>query len=330
MGSRAAPLIPELLGSSWHCSSAPQGISVSSHWISAQLSSARASTAPPASPPARGPGESPLSKLLCPSCLVGDICFWGCGSAWAGEGTWGGQMPSGRANAHQHRGEGRAICEPPACPRCECAPGYVGSNCSEDFDDCQDHRCQNNAQCLDEVNGYSCLCTEGYRYCRGVPRAARMVMYHCAGRPAPGCHIHPSMNPSQYERGEWGWGCEFLGMEAGKSQYPWGGTPGQGSAARHPAAAAGWRALLGTPKRGGAVRAPWGSEQEVGCFPSPVPSSTLGLAVASSARYHPTQPASLASASEPSARTGPRAWSGAPVLSASACLALVAPSVRSC
>ncbi|PKU35500.1 hypothetical protein llap_14198 [Limosa lapponica baueri] len=47
-------------------------------------------------------------------------------------------------------------------PRCECVPGYVGSNCSEDFDDCQDHRCQNNARCLDEVNGYSCLCTEGY------------------------------------------------------------------------------------------------------------------------------------------------------------------------
>lgn len=43
-------------------------------------------------------------------------------------------------------------------------PGYVGSNCSEDFDDCQDHRCQNNARCVDEVNGYSCLCTEGYRY----------------------------------------------------------------------------------------------------------------------------------------------------------------------
>uniref|UniRef100_A0A8B9S595 Slit guidance ligand 1 n=1 Tax=Apteryx owenii TaxID=8824 RepID=A0A8B9S595_APTOW len=48
--------------------------------------------------------------------------------------------------------------------RCECAPGYVGTNCSEDFDDCQDHRCQNNARCVDEVNGYSCLCAEGYRY----------------------------------------------------------------------------------------------------------------------------------------------------------------------
>lgn len=56
---------------------------------------------------------------------------------------------------------------PPCCPRCECAPGYVGTNCSKDFDDCQDHRCQNNARCVDEVNGYSCLCAEGYRYCWG-------------------------------------------------------------------------------------------------------------------------------------------------------------------
>lgn len=66
-------------------------------------------------------------------------------------------MPTGTGQG------GRGSHEPPACPRCECMPGYVGSNCSEDFDDCQDHRCQNNARCLDEVNGYSCLCTEGYR-----------------------------------------------------------------------------------------------------------------------------------------------------------------------
>lgn len=73
------------------------------------------------------------------------------------EGTGKG-MPGGAG------GKGRGSREPPACPRCECVPGYVGTNCSEDFDDCQDHRCQNNARCLDEVNGYSCLCTEGYRY----------------------------------------------------------------------------------------------------------------------------------------------------------------------
>lgn len=90
-----------------------------------------------------------------------DLLLGGC-SSQAGEGAWGGgcqeeQVPTGTGWG------GRGGHEPPACPRCECVPGYVGSNCSEDFDDCQDHRCQNNARCLDEVNGYSCLCTEGYR-----------------------------------------------------------------------------------------------------------------------------------------------------------------------
>nr|DBA14940.1 TPA: hypothetical protein GDO54_004213 [Pyxicephalus adspersus] len=37
-------------------------------------------------------------------------------------------------------------------PKCECAPGYGGENCSLNHDDCQDHRCQNNAKCVDEVS----------------------------------------------------------------------------------------------------------------------------------------------------------------------------------
>lgn len=48
--------------------------------------------------------------------------------------------------------------------RCVCAPGYVGDDCSLDYNDCEDHRCQNRAQCVDELNGYSCVCHQGYRY----------------------------------------------------------------------------------------------------------------------------------------------------------------------
>ncbi|KAB0352879.1 hypothetical protein FD754_017736 [Muntiacus muntjak] len=60
----------------------------------------------------------------------------------------------------------------PDGPRCECAPGYTGDNCSENQDDCRDHRCQNGAQCVDEANGYSCLCTQGYsgQLCETSPR----------------------------------------------------------------------------------------------------------------------------------------------------------------
>lgn len=90
------------------------------------------------------------------------------------------------------------------------------------------------------------------------------------------------------------------------------------------------RASPGTPNRGRTVRALWGIGLGVGLFPSPQPSSTLGPTVASSARCRPTPLASLASVSELNARTGPHVWSGVPVPCASACLALVAPNVRSC
>lgn len=48
--------------------------------------------------------------------------------------------------------------------RCMCSPGYVGDDCSIDYNDCEGHRCQHGAQCVDELNGYSCICPDGYRW----------------------------------------------------------------------------------------------------------------------------------------------------------------------
>uniref|UniRef100_A0A8C8IVZ8 Slit homolog 1a (Drosophila) n=1 Tax=Oncorhynchus tshawytscha TaxID=74940 RepID=A0A8C8IVZ8_ONCTS len=48
------------------------------------------------------------------------------------------------------------------CCRCVCSPGYVGDDCSVDYDDCEENRCPNRAQCVDQLNAYSCSCPDGY------------------------------------------------------------------------------------------------------------------------------------------------------------------------
>lgn len=48
--------------------------------------------------------------------------------------------------------------------RCVCIPGWVGPDCSIDYNECVDHHCQNGAQCVDHLDGYSCVCPQGYRY----------------------------------------------------------------------------------------------------------------------------------------------------------------------
>uniref|UniRef100_A0A8C7UAE0 Slit homolog 1 protein n=1 Tax=Oncorhynchus mykiss TaxID=8022 RepID=A0A8C7UAE0_ONCMY len=47
-------------------------------------------------------------------------------------------------------------------PQCLCSPGYVGDDCSVDYDDCKENRCPNRAQCVDQLNAYSCSCPDGY------------------------------------------------------------------------------------------------------------------------------------------------------------------------
>lgn len=64
---------------------------------------------------------------------------------------------------HQLRPQGGASTLTHCARRCVCAAGYVGDDCSVDYNDCEDHRCQNGAHCVDELSGYSCVCRQGYR-----------------------------------------------------------------------------------------------------------------------------------------------------------------------
>jgi protein crumbs len=46
--------------------------------------------------------------------------------------------------------------------QCFCTPGFSGSACEIDFDECLSHPCLNGATCMNKINEFSCICTPGY------------------------------------------------------------------------------------------------------------------------------------------------------------------------
>lgn len=42
-----------------------------------------------------------------------------------------------------------------------CVPGYMGTYCEIDVDDCESNPCVNDGKCRDMVNGFTCTCQPG-------------------------------------------------------------------------------------------------------------------------------------------------------------------------
>ncbi|XP_035687115.1 fibropellin-1-like [Branchiostoma floridae] len=49
---------------------------------------------------------------------------------------------------------------------CRCSPGYTGSKCETEIDECSGSPCMNGARCRDEVNGFTCECEPGWNGAR--------------------------------------------------------------------------------------------------------------------------------------------------------------------
>ena len=44
---------------------------------------------------------------------------------------------------------------------CQCVPGFTGSDCETNIDDCVDHTCPNHTVCVDRIQNYTCECRIG-------------------------------------------------------------------------------------------------------------------------------------------------------------------------
>lgn len=42
---------------------------------------------------------------------------------------------------------------------CNCNPGWQGTNCDQNINECSSNPCQNGGTCTDGINGFTCACT---------------------------------------------------------------------------------------------------------------------------------------------------------------------------
>uniref|UniRef100_A0A8C4VUZ7 Delta-like protein n=1 Tax=Gopherus evgoodei TaxID=1825980 RepID=A0A8C4VUZ7_9SAUR len=90
---------------------------------------------------------------------------------------------------------------------CKCRPGFAGTRCERNIDDCACNPCVNGGTCLDGPNSYTCSCTLGYG---GKDCSVRVDA--CGSSPCLNsgtCYTHFSGHICECSAGYMGSSCEF-------------------------------------------------------------------------------------------------------------------------
>lgn len=90
---------------------------------------------------------------------------------------------------------------------CRCQPGFTGSYCETNIDDCVGNPCRNGGTCVDGINSFTCKCTLGFTGKDCSVRTSPCDLFPCNNGGT--CYTHFTGPVCQCPKGFMGAHCEF-------------------------------------------------------------------------------------------------------------------------